>query len=217
MQYRVVQQLDIFDATTGAPGCDSDATIELPDASLQHVVSCVPVQRCGPLFDDLMNSTPWSHDDIVMFGKRMKVPRLSSWHGDAGTSYTYSDIQLQPRAWTPPLLEIKALAESVAGTQFNSVLVNLYRDGADSVAWHADDEPELGPEPVIASVSLGATRTFKMKHQTDPTLRYSLQLSNGSALIMSGRTQTCWMHAVPKTAKPAGPRINLTFRSVFAS
>ena len=218
----MAQQLDIFDISDELPGAVAagyglDPAIELRDASLQHLGACVPMQRRGPLFDALMDSTPWTHDDIVMFGKKMKVPRLSSWHGDAGTSYTYSNIQLQPQVWTPPMLEIKSLVESVAGTQFNSVLVNLYRSGTDSVAWHADDEPELGPEPVIASVSLGATRTFKMKHQTDTTLRYSFELADGSVLIMRGSTQRCWMHAVPKTSKAVGPRINLTFRAIVAS
>ena len=139
----------------------------------------------------------------------MPIPRLTAWHGAAG--YVYSGIRLTPAAWTPPLLELKALAERLAGERFNSVLLNLYRDGRDSVSWHADNEPGLGRDPVIASLSLGAVRRFQLKHRRLDE-RLALDLPHGSCLIMAGATQHHWLHQLPKTTRPVGPRINLTFR-----
>ncbi len=211
----MTQQFDLFDSGT-APEAALFDSIQLADASLSLVRSFASVEHRVRWFEQLIDVTPWTQDNIVMFGRTMKVPRLSAWHGNADAGYTYSNIDLVPLPWNAPLLEIKALIEPLVGVVFNSVLVNLYRDGADSVAWHADDEPELGAEPVIASVSLGATRTFKLKHQTDSSLRHSMELVDGNLLIMQGRTQQCWMHAVPKRAKAVGPRINLTFRTVRA-
>jgi alkylated DNA repair dioxygenase AlkB len=142
-------------------------------------------------------------------GRRIPIPRLTAWHGAAG--YVYSGIRLTPAPWTPPLLELKALAERLAGQSFNSVLLNLYRDGRDSVSWHADNEPGLGRDPVIASLSLGAVRRFQLKHRRLPE-RLTLDLPHGSCLIMAGATQHHWLHQLPKTKAPVGPRINLTFR-----
>jgi alkylated DNA repair dioxygenase AlkB len=140
------------------------------------------------------------------------IPRLTAWHGEAG--YVYSGIAMQPAAWTPALLEIKRCAEHHAGQGFNSVLLNLYRDGRDSVSWHADNEPGLGRDPVIASLSLGATRRFQLKHRRNG-LRVAIDLEHGSCLVMAGATQHHWLHQLPKTARPVGPRVNLTFRRMM--
>jgi alkylated DNA repair dioxygenase AlkB len=144
-------------------------------------------------------------------GRRVLIPRLTAWHGAAG--YVYSGIEMTPAPWNEPLLEIKAVAEAWAGQAFNSVLLNLYRDGRDSVSWHADNEPGLGRDPVIASVSLGAMRRFQMKHRRREA-RVALDLRSGSCLVMAGATQHHWLHQVPKTSRPVGPRINLTFRAM---
>ncbi len=157
----------------------------------------------------------WRQDRIRIHGRELPVPRLNVWYGDAGRAYSYSGIELEAHPWTPALLEIKRSVEcAVAGWSSNSVLVNLYRDGRDSVAWHADDEPELGIEPVIASVSLGATRRFHMRHRERPDARLNVELVHGSLLVMRGPTQHHYTHQVPKTARLTGPRVNLTFRRV---
>jgi len=145
---------------------------------------------------------------------RVAIPRLTAWHGEKG--YVYSGIRLEPAPWNEPLLELEAIAEELAWAPFNSVLLNLYRDGRDSVSWHADNEPGLGYNPVIASVSLGAQRRFQLRHRRSGA-RVSLDLPHGSCLIMAGATQHHWLHQLPKTARPVGPRINLTFRHMRES
>ena len=166
------------------------------------------------LFEQLIAVTPWRQEIATVMGRRVAIPRLTAWHGAAG--YVYSGIRMPPAPWNPPLLEIKAVAEACAGQQFNSVLLNLYRDGRDSVSWHADSEPGLGRNPVIASVSLGATRRFQMKHR-ERDERLALDLPAGSCLVMAGATQHHWLHQLPKTGRPVGPRINLTFRAMDAA
>jgi alkylated DNA repair dioxygenase AlkB len=163
------------------------------------------------LFEQLMALTPWRQEVATLMGRRVLIPRLTAWHGAAG--YVYSGIEMTPAPWNEPLLEIKAVAEACAGQAFNSVLLNLYRDGRDSVSWHADNEPGLGRDPVIASVSLGAMRRFQMKHRRREA-RVALDLRSGSCLVMAGATQHHWLHQVPKTSRPVGPRINLTFRAM---
>jgi alkylated DNA repair dioxygenase AlkB len=161
------------------------------------------------LLKDLAGSIAWRQEIATIMGRRVPIPRLTAWHGETG--YVYSGIAMEPAAWTPPLLELKRSAEAHAGQTFNSVLLNLYRDGRDSVGWHADNEPGLGRNPVIASISLGATRRFQLKHRRRDE-RIAIDLAHGSCLIMAGATQHHWLHQVPKTARPVGPRINLTFR-----
>lgn len=147
-----------------------------------------------------------------MYGKQINVPRLTAWFGSG--CYTYSGIQMQPHCWTELLLQIKDQVEAITGGSFNSVLLNLYRNGNDSVSWHCDDEPELGENPTIASLSFGATRSFQLKHKfTKQTIK--LDLSHGSLLLMQDETQTHWLHCVPKTKKPTAARINLTFRYLY--
>jgi len=170
--------------------------------------ACTPAEA-DRLFEELLRLTPWRQEVATVMGRRVPIPRLTAWHGEAG--YVYSGIRMEPAPWSEPLLELKAVAERLAGRPFNSVLLNLYRDGRDSVSWHADNEPGLGREPVIASISLGAVRRFQLRHRRRGE-RIGLDLPHGSCLIMAGATQHHWLHQLPKTARPVGPRINLTFR-----
>ncbi|MDY6805777.1 MAG: alpha-ketoglutarate-dependent dioxygenase AlkB [Cyanobacteriota bacterium] len=165
-------------------------------------------------FSDLYENVKWRQDIIKMFGKEMPLPRLTAWYGDEGQCYTYSGIEQNPEPWTPTLKLIKSKVEEVAKVTFNSVLLNLYRNGKDSVSWHSDDEPELGKNPVIASVSFGATRRFSLKHKISKDRKVNLDLPNGSLLLMKGETQHSWQHQITKTAKTVEPRINLTFRTI---
>ena len=164
----------------------------------------------------LQDQIAWRRDAIQMYGRTLPIPRLHAWYGDPGCVYTYSRITLQPQPWIQPLLIIKARVEALCDRRFNSVLLNWYRDGDDAMSWHSDDEPELGPEPVIASVSLGAERIFKLRrkpHQKGNPSR-SVPLPDGSVLVMAGTTQAHYEHALARTAKPVGGRINLTFREI---
>ena len=156
----------------------------------------------------------WRQDDIVMFGKTVAIPRLQAWYGDPRTAYQYSGLQMIPNPWTETLLQIKNRIETVTFGDFNSVLINQYRNGDDCVGWHSDDEKELGKQPVIASLSFGAMRRFRMRHKVTKQT-YEVSLPAGSVLLMSGDTQTYWQHAILREKKVMEPRINLTFRHVF--
>lgn len=159
-----------------------------------------------------MKEVVWKHEPIILFGKEVMQPRLTAWVGEAEKNMTYSGITMRPQAWTQSLLEIKRKIQVIAQVQFTSALLNLYRNGQDSVGWHRDNEKALGPQPVIGSVSFGSTRTFQFKHALEKELKVKIELTTGSLLIMKGDTQKYWFHAVTKTAKPVGPRINITFR-----
>jgi alkylated DNA repair dioxygenase AlkB len=161
----------------------------------------------------LIGEVEWKQDTIGTPGGQKRLPRLTAWQGDPGAVYVYSSIRNEPLAWTPTVLELKTAAEAVTGVRFNSVLLNRYRSGDDSMGWHADREPELGKEPVIASVSLGVMRKFDLRHNESGTVR-SFELTSGSLLVMRGRTQAHWRHRVPKAPGLRGERINLTFRFV---
>ncbi|MBB4603228.1 alkylated DNA repair dioxygenase AlkB [Hymenobacter luteus] len=189
----------------------------MPAAELLFDPHFLPLPAAQTLLAELRGSIAWKHEPIRLFGREVMQPRLTAWHGDAGASYRYSGLQLQPQPWTPALLRLRQQVEAAAGARFNSVLLNLYRSGQDSMGWHADDEPELGPEPVIASVTLGATRNFRLKPRDPQHTAHgpvTLPLTTGSLLLMRGPTQRHWLHALPKTARPVGPRLNLTFRLV---
>jgi alkylated DNA repair dioxygenase AlkB len=167
------------------------------------------------LFNELRASLHWRQDKIKMFGKEVNIPRLTAWYGDQGKSYTYSGITMNPDGWTQTLLLIKTRVEKIVGLKFNSVLVNLYRNGKDYVSWHSDDEKELGKNPTIASVSLGATRRFLLRHKSNQALdTIEITLSHGSLLIMKGTTQHFWKHQIPKSSRVLTERINLTFRTI---
>ena len=159
----------------------------------------------------LLVETAWRSETVVVYGKRHVQPRLTAWHGEA--SYTYSGLRLAPLPMTPLLAQLRAAVEAATGHRYNSVLLNYYRDGADSMGMHSDDEPELGPAPAIASLSYGATRSFVLRHKRSKrTLK--LDLSDGNLLLMAGAMQQNWLHGINKTARQTGPRLNLTFRYV---
>jgi alkylated DNA repair dioxygenase AlkB len=173
------------------------------------------VERSDRYFTNLLNEISWRQDQIRIFDRFIPLPRLTAWYGNPGQVYAYSGIQMDPLPWTPTLLDIKSRIEALAEVEFNSVLLNLYRCGRDSVAWHSDDEPELGQNPLIGSVSFGATRRFSFKHKFDkPQKPIQLDLTHGSFLLMRGTTQHYWLHQIPKTKKPISERINLTFRVI---
>lgn len=192
---------------------DDDPRDILPfDGIARYMPAFIAADEADRHFTGLVEETPWEHRHIVLFGREVLQPRLACWYGDH--AYSYSGIRLEPRAWTDRLRVLRDRCSVDSGVEFNSCLVNLYRDGRDSMGWHADDEPELGREPVIASVSLGDSRVFRMRHKESKTV-VELALEHGSLLIMSGLMQQCWVHEIPKTKKPVGQRINLTFRTII--
>jgi len=167
-------------------------------------------------FSELLRSIPWRQKKILIFGKHVLEPRLTAWIGDPDAVYAYSGARMPPLSWTKALLKIKRRVENETDAKFNSVLANLYRDHRDSMGLHSDDEKELGKNPVIASVSLGATRKFIMKHRANKKLpQKNYLLESGSLLVMRGDTQKFWKHGVPKETKLCGARINLTFRTII--
>lgn len=160
----------------------------------------------------LIAETGWRAESITLWGKQHPQPRLSAWHGAA--AYTYSGLRLEPLPFTPLLLELKQAVEDACGHRFNSVLLNYYRNERDSMGMHSDDEAELGPQPVIASLSFGATRSFVLRHKTTKqTLK--LGLNDGTLIVMSGNTQKHWQHGINKSTRAIGARVNLTFRYIF--
>ncbi len=164
----------------------------------------------------LLTTIPWKNDEAIIFGKHIITARKVAWYGDRDYSYTYSGTTKQALIWTKELAELKALVEKLSGVTFNSCLLNLYHDGNEGMAWHSDDEKSLGKNTTIASLSFGAERKFCFKHKrTQETV--SLNLENGSLLIMKGTCQTHWLHSLPKTKKIQTPRINLTFRTIVLS
>ncbi len=167
------------------------------------------------LLDELVRTTPWQTGDVVLFGKRHRQPRLFAWYGDPGSSYRYSGTTLEPLPWTRRLADLRQRMEALADAPFNSVLLNYYRDHRDAMGLHADDERELGEQPVIASLSLGEPRPFRLKHRHDRGVApLKLPLPSGSVLVMAGDTQANWKHEIPRQARPCGPRVNLTFRFI---
>lgn len=169
------------------------------------------------LLSELIRETPWRSEEITVWGKNRLQPRLTAWYGDEGQNYTYSGILMNPVPWTQTLLEIRELVESKCDEVFNSVLLNYYRDGHDSMGFHSDDEPELGPRPTIASLSLGESRLFAFKRKCrSDALLVNIELASGSLLLMKGDTQRNWKHGIAKTSRPLGPRVNLTFRRIQA-
>jgi alkylated DNA repair dioxygenase AlkB len=190
------------------------------DCQLLHHRGFLAPSLADDLFSALVATTPWQQDHVQIAGRRVPLPRLQSWHADGADSgggvYTYSGIELRPKPWTQALAALRAQVVGATRIPWNSVLANLYRNGADSVAWHRDDEPELGPQPPIASVSLGATRRFVLRDRWEHARRVALDLGHGSLLVMQGATQHRWDHSLPKTARRVGPRVNLTFRVLAA-
>lgn len=197
--------------------------IQLDGASLSYFPNFYSQEKADALFQHLQQQVPWRQEQIRIAGIPRLQPRLSAWFGDDAAKYTYSGLHLSPLPWMPALLEIKQdierkIANDIAiqnSQHFNSVLVNYYRDQHDSMGWHSDDETELGPQPMIASLSLGGSRVFALKHRHHHNLRYKIPLANGSLLMMWGDTQSHWLHAIAKEAQPCAARINLTFRQIL--
>lgn len=191
-----------------------DTDLNLPDSDIRYFPDFLMAEKADFYFNRLKKDVPWQQDDIKVFGKIYPQPRLTALYGNNGKPYTYSNITMQPHDFTNILLEIKKKVETKTDVTFTTCLLNLYRHGKDSNGWHADNEKELGPNPVIASITLGQERYFHLKHRTDKNLRQKILLEHGSLLLMQGATQHHWLHQIPKTAKPVGKRINLTFRVI---
>jgi alkylated DNA repair dioxygenase AlkB len=205
--------------------------IQLPDAELWFYPQFYPPQYADHFLAELSEKIAWQQGEITLFGKKVLEPRLSAWYGDAGKTYTYSGKHQTPLAWVEPLIAIKNSIENTpiaveTGAKtgdsspalkhaYNSVLCNFYRDGQDSMGFHADNERELGQNPTIASVNFGESRRFQFRRRDNPAIKYELLLTHGSLLIMTGAMQHHWLHAVPKEPKKNQPRINLTFRLIL--
>ncbi|MGM0636075.1 MAG: alpha-ketoglutarate-dependent dioxygenase AlkB family protein [Bacteroidota bacterium] len=166
------------------------------------------------LFEELKNKLSWQQDQIKVFGKTYNQPRLTALQAENKLSYSYSNITMQPKEFSTSVKNLKQQIEKKSQHYFTTCLFNFYRDGSDSNGWHADDEPELGTNPCIASISLGATRKFKLRNKSDSSIKLDFELKHGSLLIMKGETQHYWQHQIPKTKRKVGERINLTFRKI---
>ena len=188
--------------------------IKIKDGELYYDRFFLNNIEANKYFNLLKKEIQWQQDDIKIFGKIYPQPRLTALYANNNKSYSYSNIKMQPITFTPTLFDIKSKIEKRLNSQFTSCLLNLYRNGQDSNGWHADNEKELGLNPVIASLSLGAERVFHMKHRNDKKEKLKINLTNGSLLVMRGKTQHHWLHQIPKTRKKVEERINLTFRII---
>lgn len=186
----------------------------LADAEVKYMPHFLDDEEADGLMATLLEEVPWKTTSYNYSGRDVLMPRLTAWYGDEGAAYKYSGTVNAPLPWTHELAILRDLLQEELGVEFNSVLLNLYRSGKDSVAWHSDDEKELGVNPTIASVSLGDTRKFRLKSKSEESLTRSIDLVSGSLLVMSGETQKNYLHCVPKTAKIVGQRINLTYRKI---
>ncbi|MFM7316777.1 MAG: alpha-ketoglutarate-dependent dioxygenase AlkB family protein [bacterium] len=189
--------------------------MDLPEAEVLFYPQLFPDAVANRLLQELVETTQWRQDSMKIYGKPTPLPRLTAWYGDPGARYIYSGIVNEPLPWTSVISEIKKVLEDISGVGFNGVLLNRYRTGKDSMGWHSDDEPEFGPNPVIASVSFGGTRNFQFRHKRQKDLKSNIELTHGSLLIMRGGTQENWQHQIPKTARPVQERLNLTFRRII--
>ena len=196
------------------PGRTNCSEIVIPDAEVFLYPTLLSYHEADQLFDTLKKNIIWEKQKIKLYGEVHDVPRLTAWYGDPNKSYIYSGIKLNTNPWNAVLLKIREKIEKISKIKFNSVLLNLYRSGSDSVSWHSDDEPELGKNPVIGSLSLGETRQFQMKHKFNRDLKQKILLQHGSFLLMRGKTQHHWLHQIPKRKNLKGERINLTFRVI---
>lgn len=164
-------------------------------------------------FNKLLSDIDWKQESMNMYGKQVLFPRLTAWYGDNDKAYSFSGIKLDPKIWSKELIEIKEKIETISEVKFNSVLLNRYRSGNDSISWHTDAEKELGQNPIIASISFGAKRNFQLRHK-ETKEKLDIELTNGSLLVMKGELQHFWQHQIPKTKKEITERINLTFRVI---
>jgi len=213
---------DLFDVIAtplgdGVPATTDSERLPLPDAELRYFPHWYSSAESAALLQQLIATTPWRQDTLQFGGKAVAVPRLQAWHGDSTSFYGYSGLRLVPQPWSPLLTEIRRRLERELDLHFNSVLLNYYRDGNDSVAWHSDNEHELGPDPHIASLSFGAPRPFELKHRSERHHgKRSLTLGDGSLLLMGSGLQRHWQHQLPKLPGLDRPRVNLTFRLIGA-
>lgn len=189
---------------------------DLPDADVQLLPAWLQHAKADALLHELQYAVPWETHRIRMFGRWLDSPRRSCWMGDADAHYRYSGADFAPRPWAPVVQELRERLQLACDGRFNSVLLNRYRDGRDSMGWHSDDEPELGATPLIASLSLGASRRFLLRRRDDPAQKAEYLLGHGDLLLMRGHCQRDYQHALPKTARVSGERINLTFRQIAA-
>lgn len=189
-------------------------SIPISDGILQYAPSFIPSEEATDLLEKLIECIDWRQEEMKMFGKIVQFPRLTAWYGDPEATYRYSGTTFQPTPWIPALLSLREKIQQAVNHPFNSVLLNYYRDGQDSMGWHADNEKELGRNPVIASLNLGASRPFQLKHNTLGG-KQEIILEHGSLLIMGGSLQHHWKHQIPKRKKIQDPRINLTFRQIL--
>jgi alkylated DNA repair dioxygenase AlkB len=188
--------------------------LQFPENLLEYYPGFVPAAESAGWMQKWVTEVPWRQQSMQMYGKEVIAPRLMAWFGETDKAYTFSGTRFEPFAWTDELKNLKQRIEQRTGFTFNSVLLNYYRNGNDSVAWHGDNERELGRNPVIASVSLGQERRFEFRYRPDHSRKYGLTLENGSLLIMKGDLQHTWEHRIPKSKTQNGPRINLTFRTI---
>lgn len=193
--------------------CSAMQSIIQHDGEVQLFESFIDNDEAWLFYHDLCGQLAWRQETLNINGRSVPAPRLTCWYGDPGAVYTYSGVRNIPLPWVPVLLSLRERLGQFTGRDFNSVLANLYRDGNDSVGWHADKEQELGVNPVIASLSFGDTRLFKLRHNKSRET-VDVPLAHGSLLLMAGCLQRCWRHCVPKTRREKSPRINLTFRTV---
>jgi alkylated DNA repair dioxygenase AlkB len=187
----------------------------LPRELLDYRAGLFPEEESDALLQKFINETPWKQTVQKIYDKEVVTPRLTAWYGDFGTDYSAADKVADPIPWTPELLMIREKVEPLAGFKFNSVLLNYYRDGNDSVAWHSDRESVLGRNPTIASVSFGQVRSFDIRNKADHSEKYSVRLEHGSFLLMKSGLQEHWEHRIAKSARPMKSRVNLTFRVVI--
>jgi len=186
------------------------------DGEVYYLKDFLPEDRLTGYFDHLFNKIDWKNDEVWLFGKKITTARKTAWYGDQGLTYTYSKVSRTALTWTGGLSELKNKIEETTGQQFNACLLNLYHNGLEGVSWHSDNEKELGKNPVIASLSLGAERNFVFKHKLTKQ-KVALCLASGSLLVMKGTCQHHWVHALPKSKKVTQPRINLTFRKIITN
>ncbi len=189
--------------------------LDLPDSNITYYSIFLDHQSADRYFQIFLKDLNWQQHDITIFGKKMPQPRLTALYAVNEVPYSYSNLTLIPKKFTPELLEIQQKLNVLTGKDFTHCLANFYRDGNDSMGWHSDDEKALGTNPVIASVSLGGVRNFQLKHKSRQDQKFKLDLEHGSLLLMAGTTQHFWKHQLPKTKKQVAPRINLTFRTIL--
>ena len=186
----------------------------IPDGQIYYYPTFLSKKEADLLYAVFLETTPWQKDNISVYGKTYEQPRLTSLYGVNEKPYSYSNISMYPNPMTPILKDLLSKIENKTEHSFNAVLLNLYRDGKDSNGWHADNEKELGENPIIASISLGQERYFHLKHREIKEERFKIKLAHGSLLLMAGALQHHWLHQIPKTTRPLKQRINLTFRNI---